>query len=92
MARKQRITPKIKNGLTNKQAPFWKGDTADGVLQRRVEARAKVRAEKKSKRKQSKADTSTRELRRLERNLKKRKTAEARRRIAARSKELRRAT
>jgi hypothetical protein len=35
--KKRRIHPKRKNGLFNKDAPFWKGERAEQIVKKRVE-------------------------------------------------------
>lgn len=35
--KKKRIHPKRKNGLYNKNAPFWKGERAEHIVKARVE-------------------------------------------------------
>lgn len=90
--RSKRLVPKARSGLINRHAPFWLGDTAEGVLQRRLEERLREQKAKRARRgkRSARVTTPQRELRRLERNLQRRKTAEARARIAQRIKALRR--
>lgn len=92
----RRIVPARGAGL-NKQAPFWKGDTAEKIIAARraeraaeVEARRVARASKRGKRVRRRTIrgvptvASSKRLRRLERALGRRKTLAARQRVQAR--------
>lgn len=46
----KRIHPRRKNGLFNRDAPFWRGERAEDIVQRRVEGyKSKKRPRKKRK-------------------------------------------
>lgn len=74
------------NGMSDDEAPFWKGDTAEKVLAHRLQERAKQEKEKARRggRRSAESTPDHKTLRRLERSLPKRKTLEARQRIEQR--------
>lgn len=45
----KRVHPHRKNGLFNKNAPFWKGERAEKIVQERVKSYKKKKARKSSK-------------------------------------------
>lgn len=91
--RPTRVTPKVENGISDESAPYFQGDTAEKILESRQK---KSRKGGKKRRKRSKSSSSgephekklQKTLRRLERNLPKRKTLAARQRLAQRIKDL----
>lgn len=46
---KKRIHPKRKNGLFNKDAPFWRGERAEDIVNARVEGYKKKRKPRKKR-------------------------------------------
>lgn len=73
------------NGMSDEEAPFWKGDTAEKVLAHRLKDREKQKKTRKGGRRSAAESTPDHKtLRRLERSLPKRKTLEARQRIEQR--------
>lgn len=36
MTKRKRVHPKRRNGLFNPEAPFWRGDRADGIMKARL--------------------------------------------------------
>lgn len=94
--KKNRLAPEPVNGLVDSDAPFWRGDTAERVLEERLASRPqKVHKGSKSRRRSSRTSSSPgekdplRELRRLERVLPRRKTLAARQRLQMRIDQLR---
>lgn len=95
--KKNRLAPKPVNGLVDSDAPYWRGDTAERVLEERLASRPqKVHKGPKSRHISSRTRTSSpqgkdplRELRRLERALPRRKTLAARQRLQMRIDQLR---
>ena len=45
--KKRRVHPKRKNGLFNKEAPFWRGERAEEIVKRRVESYKRKKTRKK---------------------------------------------
>jgi uncharacterized membrane protein YqiK len=101
----RRLVPKRRAGIVNEDAPFWRGETAEQILEQRFNgyrlareekavARVKAREERKSARAAGRAPRARRErspnqqLKRLERNLGRRKTLAARQRIEQQIKSL----
>lgn len=101
MKSRPRISPATANGYVDDDAPHWRGDTAERIVRRRrksiredekaAKASKKTRA-RGSKRSRTKADPNDpqRRLKRLERNIKRRKTLAARQRLQKQIDELRR--
>jgi hypothetical protein len=80
---KSQVSPSRKAGI-NKSAPYWKGERAEQIIDKRV---ALYRAEKDKRRSRKgkglpRPKTPSQRLRRLERALLRRKTLAARQRIA----------
>jgi hypothetical protein len=91
--KKKRIAPKTVNGSIDRSAPFWRGDTAERILEQRLIERANnPRGRRRSsgpRTPRTPSDERTRTLKRLERALIRRKTLAARQRVEQRIKDLR---
>lgn len=88
---RKKVVPVSKGGIVDEDAPFWKGDTADRIIAKRVKDNAEKAKHKRTRSRRSKnrpaenrQDEGLRTLRRLERVLPKRKTLAARQRIQQR--------
>lgn len=46
---KKRVHPKRKNGLFNKNAPFWRGERAEDIVKARVEGYKQKRKPRKKR-------------------------------------------
>ena len=75
------VSPRRKPGI-DKSAPFWKGERAEHIVDKRVAIYRAEQAKRAAKKGPRRELTPTRRLRRLERALKRRKTLAARQRIA----------
>lgn len=47
--KKRRVYPHRRNGLFDKDAPFWRGERAEHIVQKRVEGYLKKKVRKKKK-------------------------------------------
>lgn len=95
MPKRARLVPPPVDGIADDDAPHWRGDTARRIVRRRLREIAERpprarRSRRNAAGRSTGGDPRTRELRRLERNLPRRKTLAARQRIAARIAELKR--
>lgn len=87
-----RVSPAPKNGRIDRDAPFWSGDTAENLIERRIAERPvrSTRARRTSTRARSDREplsgdaAALKTLRRLERNVSRRKTLAARVRLQQR--------
>jgi len=78
---KKRVAPQLTHGSLNREAPFWKGETAEERLKNRPKKTPKARRRSIPGKK---ATPAHRELKRLERALPRRKTLVARQRLEQR--------
>ena len=46
---KKRVYPRRRNGLFDKDAPFWRGERAEQIVQKRVQGYLKKKTRKKKK-------------------------------------------
>jgi hypothetical protein len=89
----QRIVEQPKKVL-DRSAPYWRGERAEDIVKARVEERKQAKTTRRRSgsqprgRRSSSPASPNKELRRLERALKRRKTLAARQRVSARIKQL----
>lgn len=77
-----RLVPKARAGISKKSnAPYWRGERCEAVVEARVASYPTRSSRAGNGTSSRKAKTPNQQLRRLERNLARRKTLEARQRI-----------